>query len=105
MTAWWIDEEATTHDEERKLDSTLAPWCRERIATLLQLNLLPNDVALLEAIARKPDAELDAQRRHWIRQMLWRYRRALPPDIRPKANPDDPIVREMMSREEPVHVG
>jgi hypothetical protein len=94
MTLWWIEQEPSAEDAERTA-LALAPTMRRCISTLLQLELLPNDRDLMQALARRPDAELTAERRHWVRQTLWRYRRRLPADIRPKANPDDPIVRAM----------
>jgi hypothetical protein len=94
MTMWWIEQERTPEDAERTAIA-LAPSVREHIKTLLQLDLLQNDRDLMEALLRRPDNELTAERRRWVRQALWRHRRRLPPDIRPKANPDDPIVREL----------
>lgn len=44
----------------------------------------------------------DRQREH-IRRVAWRLRRYLPAHLRPKLNPDDPIVREMHANEAATH--
>ena len=36
---------------------------------------------------------------HQMRKIAWAYRRKLPAHLRPKVNPDDPIVREMAARQ------
>ena len=38
-----------------------------------------------------------------IMQLAWMYRRDLPEHLRPKLNPDDPIVREMAAAERGWH--
>lgn len=94
MRVWWGDRDAD-EDEAERMTATLAPWCRERLRLLAQIDMTQQDRGLVEGLARRADAELTAERRHWIRQLLWRWRRALDPSIRPKVNPDDPIVRAM----------
>lgn len=91
---WWQEIEPP-NEEQARIAKALAPWCTERIALLRQVRMSAEDEGLLGALALQDPATLDQRRRHWIRQMLYRYRRALPPDARPKVNPDDPIVREM----------
>jgi hypothetical protein len=104
MSAWWIDAETEADDDARKLSSSLAARYREYIAMLQQVDLLPSDRSLVEAVARKPDTEFTAQRRHWIQQILWRYRLRLPAGVAPKANPTDPIVRDMIAAQERAYV-
>lgn len=36
---------------------------------------------------------------HQLRKLAWAYRVRLPAHLRPKVNPDDPIVREMAARQ------
>lgn len=94
MRHWWADPEVP-EEEAARMTVALAPWARERLRLLSQIAMTKVDSHLVQALARRPDGEIDAERRYWIRQLLWRYRRLLPPDMRPKVNPDDPIVRAM----------
>lgn len=82
-------------DDAERLALVLAPRMRASIQALLNVTMLPNDQALLDSLARRDPATLDAQQRHWIAQFMWRYRSRVPAALRPKLNPDDPIVREM----------
>jgi hypothetical protein len=82
-------------DDAERLALVLAPRMRECIRALLNVTMVPNDQALVQGLARRDPATLTAQQRHWIAQLLWRYRRNVPSELRPKLNPDDPIVREM----------
>lgn len=94
MKVWWGDTD-TVEEEAARMTGTLVPWCRERLRLLAQIDMTANDRGLVEGLMRRSDAELTAERRHWIRQLLWRYRRVLAGDIRPRVNPDDPVVRAM----------
>jgi hypothetical protein len=40
----------------------------------------------------------DRQREH-VNRVAWRLRRYLPQHIKPRANPDDPIVRELAQKD------
>lgn len=91
----WSPPEAPDDDAER-LAIVLAPLMVERITTLLGLRVMTvRDRELVQAMARRDPRTLTPDHRHWVQQLLWRYRRALAADIAPKLNPDDPIVREM----------
>jgi hypothetical protein len=91
---WWRETEPP-EEEARRIAVVLGPWATARLHLLHQVQMEKRDEELRDALARRDPTTLNEQQRHWIRQMLWRYRRVLPSDARPRANPDDPIVRAM----------
>lgn len=82
-------------DDEERLAIVMAPRMIERIRALLGISLAPKDRTLVESLARRDPKTLTAEHRSWIASLLWKYRRDLPANLRPRLNPDDPIVREM----------
>lgn len=83
-------------DDEERMRITLAPVMAARIRYLLALTVMAGkDRTLAEQLGRRDPKTLTPEHRHWVQQLLWRYRRALPAGVAPRLNPDDPIVREM----------
>lgn len=72
-----------------------------RIEALHDLPLVagsPDRVAI-RALARQDPATLSDEQLQLVRRLMWRYRRQMPGFLVLKANPDDPIVREMAALE------
>ena len=92
----WSPSEPDDDDAER-LKLTLAPYLRARIDVLLKVPMAAKDHGLVTAMARRDPKELTPDHRQWIKRLLWQYRRSpeIPAEMRPKMNPDDPIVRAM----------
>ncbi len=92
----WTPPEPPDDDAER-LALTLAPYLRARIDVLLTVPMTAADHALVEGMARRDPKTLTPDHRGWIFRLLWKYRRSseIPASMRPKLNPDDPIVRAM----------
>jgi len=104
----WSPPEPDDDDAER-LAIVLAPRMKERLIALLAIPLKRDqsewqvpimsgkDRGLLLSMWRRDPKTLTPEHRHWIAQLLWRYRKApeIPATMRPKLNPGDPIVRAM----------
>ncbi len=92
----WAPPEPEDDDAER-MATALAPYLRSRIEALLKAPLMPKDRDLVAAMARRDPKTLTPDHRQWISGLLWKYRRSaeIPASMRPKLNPDDPIVRAM----------
>jgi hypothetical protein len=53
------------------------------------------DARLMRGLKRADREWLDADQLDDLQRLAWRYRRQLPRHLVPRANPDDPVVREM----------
>jgi hypothetical protein len=82
-------------DDEERLAIALAPRMAAYVSALFAITMVPKDRELLGSLARRAPQTLTAEHRLWITRLAWKYRSDMRRSLRPKLNPDDPIVREM----------
>ncbi len=87
-------------DDAARMEKTFQQWCAMQVEKLLsikahltqaergQLRDLDTRICILRQTAREADIA-------WLKNLAWKYRRALPRALAPKMNPQDPIVMEM----------
>lgn len=85
-----IDED----DLDRVAKAVAAEMAIE-IAALRRVAIRAQDRVFLRRAAAIDPLHLSDNDRARIRSLCWRYRHALPAHLRPKLNPDDPVVREL----------
>ena len=92
----WRETPEPEDDDEERIAILFAPMMIERIRALLGLTcMLPNDRDVLMDLARTAPQQLSRDQRHQVRVLMWKYRRDVPPALRPRLNPCDPIAREL----------
>jgi hypothetical protein len=71
------------------------------IDALNRVRMLPGhpDKRRLRRLTQTDLTVITDEQIHALHRLAWRYRRQMPHGLVPKANPDDPIVRELATRE------
>ncbi len=89
-----LTDEAAFRREVTTLNEVLG--LRMRALAMIAAHLvLPEHRDFIYYVCKKPVEHLSDRQRAHVTRLAWRYRRYVPPHLAPKANPDDPVVREL----------